>query len=142
MKKLYLIIVTLLFVVGTTMNSCKSDYAQAIDYHLVVEGESDGKVDVKFPHGDFVSYGATNILLNVYSNDTVQVWRTSNAQVLDNALRAHDAKVQKAAQSVERALTQIHVKEAEGKYYIHIQGYAKEPVTGLVFKIDRTFTNE
>lgn len=136
MKKLIIFIGVLTLL---AMNSCKSDYVQSIDYQLAITGQSDGTVEVNFPHGDFTTNGAADILLNLHAKDSLL---TANVLTLDRALAMNDAKVQKAAQRVEKELSNVYVKKADGNYFIHIKGYAKEPITGLVFAIDRTFTNK
>ena len=56
---------------------------------------------------------------------------------LDKALISNNKLYQEAATRVATDLDEFRVTSgADGHYYIHITGFAKEPITGLVFAID------
>lgn len=110
------------------MVSC-DDPNQGFVYDVTVEGDADGIVNVTFPQGSLELNGQAGLAFK-WSNDTTVVFGVGEV-----------ADTEEAAEVTEEAQAPFGVTAADGTYFIHVFGYAKEPITGMIVAIDRTFTN-
>jgi len=124
------------------MESCtqctNNGYVDSIQYSLTADGHADGQLGVEFPNGKFQSNGDVDLLFEI-ENDTTKL--LSSGLTLEKGLAANDLKEREAAEKVSDELGKITITSLDGHYLVHLKGYAKEPVTGLVFMIDKTYTN-
>ena len=136
---IYLFLAAMMF---ASCESCSKDdvngNAPSIQYSLTVKGDADGSLSVVYGNAEFQSVGTADLMFKFSNVDTVAV---KDAISLTKSLQSNSEEIQTAALKVNSELDAIEVKSAEGTYYLNLNGYAKEPVTGLVFNIDRTFTN-
>jgi len=148
MKKLLLCVgvvcLTLLCTLFSSCNKCSgnaNNYVDKIQYSLTIDGQTDGLVDVTYKTIEFQANGTADLKFKTHSSDSLLQALKSDMN-LDKALISNNKLYQEAASRVATDLDEFRVTSgADGHYYIHITGFAKEPITGLVFAIDRTFTN-
>lgn len=143
MKKIfYLLCMAMVMLVG--FNSCDKDKPElkpGFEYSLQSNGEVEGIVDLQFPNGHFDANGVATLDF-AWSNVELLVTRDQQVYQLEDALNLRDTKVQSAAQDVNKWLgEQFNVTSTEGYYYIAINGYVKETLTGFVFNINKEWTN-
>lgn len=127
----------------TGCNKCSSgdtSYVDKIQYSLTAEGQTDGCIDIMFPNGEFQADGLAALLFKISSNDSLQLAFAGTD--LTDALVSSNTVQRNAAIKVENDLNKIQIASAEGEYYIRLKGFAKEPITGIVFAIDKTYTNK
>jgi len=84
--------------------------------------------------------GTADIKFRIHSDSLLRFNKSDMS--LEKALTSNDVTFHEAAVRVANDLDNLKVTSARGTYYIHIIGRAKEPITGLIFDIDRTFTNK
>ena len=134
MKKIFTILAMAAAMFAVT--SCK-DYP-GIVYNVAIEGNATGDVVVTFPNGDFELNGKAGLAFH-YSNDT-EAKKSVNGTLLGEALESSNEDVRNFATSVNDGFS-VTFKDtkAGGTYHVHITGYAKEPTTGIVVMIDKTF---
>lgn len=137
---IYVLMVAVTFAF-TSCESCKSDngYKDEVQYSLVANGDAEGDLSVKYGNAEFISKGEAELTFKFSNIDTLQ---SENPVLLSRALTSNDTKLQDAAIRVNEGLEGIEITSVNGTYYLHLVGYAKEPVTGIIFSIDRTFTNK
>lgn len=130
-----------------TMQSCKNTQF-GIDYSLKATGDANGNVEFVFPKGDVVLDGTAKVAAGLHSEQTFAVAENAETYVLGEAVAAEDVKLAETANAVERWFEEnFYVKasldttQAKGDYYVLIDGYARERVTGLTFTIHKEFTN-
>ena len=117
--------------------SCNTQFGLA--YGVKLTGDGDGQFEVTFPQGSYAMDGKAALALNV--GDTVpfngkQV--TTKAEVLERG----DAKQLSALKSVNDSIAeQFNATAGSGTYDLWLHGFVKEIGTGLIFEIDRHFTN-
>lgn len=143
MKKFFAIMLMAFALVG--FQACKENNGVSVVYNIAVVGDADGDVTVTFPNGSLELNGQAAVDF-AYTNDTTKVVNVFALgdepmfdYVLGEALESNDAEVKDAAEKVEATL--VSVNAASGTYYLHVSGFAKETLTGLIFAIDREFTN-
>ena len=126
MKKLFFGLVAVLGM-ALMFTACHKNVTPEFKFQLEVKG--------------LVNDSATKITSDFAGNVTNEVESlvVNEAEVL--TLDAPEAK--KANEWVESYVSDIVTKNysSNAKYSIHIKGYVKETLTGLVFSIDKTFTN-
>ena len=138
MKKLIIAIAAMLIGL-TTMTSCK-DTVGGILYNVKVDGNASGDVVVTFPNGSLELDGKAGLVF-AYSNDTTLVTRRAEDDLLlGDAIESQDKDIRTFATSVNEGFS-VALKDtkAGGEYHVHITGYAKEPNTGIVIAIDKSF---
>lgn len=160
MKKVLAIL--MMAVAMLAMTSCKDKLG--VVYNVAIDGNASGDVVVTFPNGDLELNGETALLFH-YSNetdttpvvevvdpnvvtDTTSVLADSTAVaelaegelLLGAALTSEDKDVRTFATAVNDGFS-VSLKDAKagGSYHVHIYGYAKEPNTGIVIVIDKSF---
>lgn len=119
--------------------SCK-DTVNGFVYNVNLEGNATGDVVVTFPNGSLELNGQAGILF-AYSNDTTLVGKSvEDGLVLGAAVESEDKDVRAFATSVNNGFS-VALKDAQagGTYHVRVYGYAKEPNTGIVIAIDKTF---
>jgi hypothetical protein len=146
MKKiLYVIGALFVMLMGVTFTSCEqcsgpTANGVTIQYQLNADAQADGQFDVTFPRGKFTSNGEAKITFEISSMEPNTQLMTSQRELV-KALESNDEQEKDAAMEVSSELDKINISSLDGHYLVHIKGYAKEPTTGLIFVIDRTYTN-
>lgn len=126
---------------GLMFTSC-NDTVNGFVYDVSIDGNANGNVVVTFPNGNLDLDGNVDLTFK-YSNDTTIVQYTRNSTTIKGfADPATDDR--KEVQELNNAVNEsfgVRFKDAEagGSYCVHITGYAKEPTTGIVIAIDKTF---
>ena len=122
-----------------TMTSCK-DTVNGFLYNVKVDGSASGDVVVTFPNGSLELDGKAGLVF-AYSNDTTLVARNAEeGLLLGAAVESEDKDVRTFATSVNNGFS-VSLKDAAagGEYHVRVVGYAKEPNTGIVIAIDKSF---
>lgn len=138
MKRFIIAIATMLIGLAT-MTSCK-DTVNGFLYNVKVEGSASGDVVVTFPNGNLELDGNAGLVF-AYSNDTTLVARNAeDGLLLGAAVESNDKDVRTFATSVNNGFS-VSLKDAQagGEYHVRVVGYAKEPNTGIVIAIDKSF---
>ena len=135
MKKFLFGLVIAMF--SFVMTSCNTQFGIAYGVHL--NGDGDGQFEVTFPQGSYAMDGKATFTLNVgdtvlFGNDTV----TTKAAVLQRNNKKELAAMQRVNDSIAN---EFNAFAGEGTYDLYLKGFVKEMGTGLVFEIDRHFTN-
>ena len=136
MKKIFILFAMMFAFMFT---SCK-DSVGGFLYNVNVDGSAKGDVVVTFPNGNLELNGDAGLAFK-YSNDTTLVKSGVKDEVLlGAALDSDKEETRTFATSVNNGFS-VALKDAsaEGSFHVHIHGYAKEPKTGLVIYIDRTY---
>ena len=142
MKKFLCLMVAVLLVAGLTTGctGCSSDVHFGIEYSLQSNGTANGDVAVTFDGGSFSIDGKADY--NFAWQNTILLTKGNGALMLDQALASKDLSTAETAKKVDDWLNKsIEVTSAGGTYDLYIKGYVKETATGLIFEIDRHFTN-
>lgn len=119
--------------------SCK-DTVNGFLYNVNVDGDAAGDVIVTFPNGRLELDGQAGLTF-AYSNDTtLTVKNTEDGLLLGAAVESENKDVRTFATSVNNGFS-VALKDADagGSYHIRVHGYAKEPNTGIIIAIDKTF---
>ena len=121
----------------TALCSCGTQFGLA--YGVKLTGDGDGKFEVTFPQGSYAMDGKAAIDLNV--GDTIPFFNqpvTTKAEVIEKG----NAKQLAALKAVNDSVAQqFSATEGSGTYDLWLHGFVKETGTGLIFEIDRHFTN-
>ncbi len=116
--------------------SCNSQFS--IAYGVQLQGNSDGKIQVSFPKGSYSMDGEATIALHV--GDSLPLGNvTTKAYILEYGSTQEIAALQTVSDSVTN---QFNANATSGTYDLWLYGYVKETLTGLVFEIDRHWTNQ
>ena len=129
-------------VFATLMLTSCNDSVNGFLYDVKVDGSSKGDVLVTFPNGSLGLDGDANLAFK-YSNDTTIV---TYGAVLEDCEGFVDPKVDNS-ETVQTFAAKVNdgfdvaLKDASatGEYHIRIHGYAKEPNTGIIIAIDKSF---
>ena len=114
--------------------SCNTQFGLA--YGVKLTGDGDGQFEVTFPQGSYSMDGTAAIDLNV--GDTIPFGQvTTKAEVIENG----NAKQLKALRAANDYAAQFNATAGSGTYDIWLKGFIKEIGTGLIFEVDRHFTN-
>ena len=138
MKK-FVLAIAAMFASLVMMTSCK-ETVNGFVYNVNVEGSANGDVVVTFPNGSLELNGQAGLLF-AYSNDTTKVAKVvEDGLALGAAAESQDEDVRAFATSVDNGFS-VALKDAQagGSFHVRVHGYAKEPNTGLVVLIDKTF---
>jgi hypothetical protein len=115
--------------------SCNTQFGLA--YGVSLTGDGDGQFEVTFPQGSYAMDGTATIDLNV--GDTVPFGKvTTKAEVLERGNAKEIAALRAANDSVA---IQFKATSGSGTYDLWLHGFIQEIGTGLVFEVDRHFTN-
>ena len=123
--------------VAMLMASCDTQFG--IAYGVSLTGDGDGKFEVAFPQGTYAMDGTAVIALNIgdtipFGGQTV----TTKAEVIAKG----DSKELEALQKVNKFVaSDFSTTEGGGTYDLWLKGFIKETGTGLIFEVDRHFTN-
>ena len=133
MKKILFLLMT----VALVLCSCGTQFGLA--YGVSLTGDGDGKFEVTFPQGSFAMDGTAAIDLNI--GDTIPFLGQPVATKAE-ILKKGDAKEIEALKRVNAAAAnQFKATEGDGTYDLWLHGFIKETGTGLIFEVDRHFTN-
>lgn len=115
--------------------SCHTQFG--IAYGVKLTGNGDGQFEVSFPEGSYAMDGTASIALQV--GDSIPFGKvTTKAEVLENGNTKEIAVLKAVNDSVA---TQFDATAASGTYELWLKGFVKETGTGLIFEIDRHWTN-
>ena len=115
--------------------SCHSQFG--IAYGVKLHGDGDGQVQVTFPEGSYAMDGKAAIALQI--GDSLPLGKvTTKAYVLQHGSARELAALQAVSDSVTY---QFDATAADGTYDLYLYGFVKETLTGLIFEIDRHWTN-
>lgn len=124
---------------GFTLTSCGTQFG--LVYGVQLTGDGDGQFEVTFPQGSYAMDGKAALELNVGDsvlfNDTTQKV-TFKSEVLERGKKKELAALKRVNDSIA---TNFEAFSGEGTYDLWLKGYVKEIGTGLIFEIDRRFTN-
>ena len=130
MKKILFILMACMALV-----SCNTQFGLA--YQVKLTGDGDGQFEVTFPQGSYAMDGTATLALNI--GDTLPFnTPTTKAEVIANG-NPRQLKALKAAN--DSIAQQFNATAGSGTYDIWLKGFIKEIGTGLVFEVDRHFTN-
>lgn len=128
-----------LFALIACLALCSCGTQFGLTYGVSLTGDGDGKFEVTFPQGSYAMDGTATIALNV--GDTIPFFNqhiTTKAEVLEHG----NAKQLKALRIANDSIAaQFNATEGDGTYDLWLKGYVKEIGTGLIFEVDRHFTN-
>lgn len=119
--------------------ACNTQFG--VVYGVQLAGDGDGQFEVTFPQGSYAMDGKATLVLNVgdsvlFNDTTVKV--TYKNDVLKRGNKKELAAMKRVNDSIA---TNFEAFAGEGTYDLHVKGYVKELGTGLIFEIDRHFTN-
>ena len=127
----------ILFACLAAMLMCSCGQQFGLAYGVSLSGVGDGKFDVAWPQGSFAMDGTAAI--DFVIGDTIPFGTvTTKADVLAKGDKKELAALRMVNDSIAR---QFGVTDGEGTYDFWLHGFVKETGTGLVFEIDRHFTN-
>ena len=117
------------------LTACNTQFGLA--YNVSLTGDGDGQFEVTFPQGSYSMDGTASLALKV--GDTIPFNKvTTKAEVI---MKGNEREL-KALQQVNDAIAeQFNATEGSGTYDIWLKGFIKEIGTGLIFEVDRHFTN-
>lgn len=117
--------------------SCNTQFGLA--YQVKLTGDGDGQFSVTFPQGSYTMDGTATLALSVgdtlpFNNPQV----TTKAEVIERG----NARQLKALQAANDSIAaQFSATEGTGTYDLWLRGFVKEIGTGIIFEVDRHFTN-
>lgn len=115
--------------------SCNTQFGLA--YQVKLTGDGDGQFSVTFPQGSYTMDGTATLALSV--GDTIPFGQvTTKAEVIEHG-NSKQLKALRAAN--DYAAQQFEATAGSGTYDIWLKGFIKEIGTGLIFEVDRHFTN-
>lgn len=137
MKKF--LVFALVLMSAFAFTSCGTQFG--LTYGVQLTGDGDGQFEVTFPQGSYAMDGKATLALNVgdsilFNDSTVKV--TYKQDVLERANKKELAAMKRVNDSIA---TNFEAFAGDGTYDLWLKGYVKEIGTGLVFEIDRHFTN-
>ena len=131
MKKIFV------FLIMACLSLCACQTQFGLAYGVKLSGDGDGKFEVTFPQGIYAMDGTAAIVLNV--GDTIPFGKvTTKAEVIERGDANQLAALKEANELIAE---KFGASSGGGSYDIWLQGFVKEIGTGLVFKVDRHFTN-
>ena len=119
------------------LTGCNTQFGLA--YNVSLTGDGDGQFEVTFPQGSYAMDGTASLALNV--GDTIPFNSqkvTTKAEIIEHG-NAKQLKALRAAN--DSVAAQFNATEGSGTYDIWLKGFVKEIGTGLIFEVDRHFTN-
>lgn len=131
----------LIFVMVNTLmfTACQTQFG--LVYGVQLTGDGDGQFEVTFPQGSYAMDGKAALSLNVGDsilfNDTTQQV-TYKSQVLASGNKKELIAMKRVNNSIA---ANFEAFAGEGTYDLWLKGFVKEIGTGLVFSVDRHFTN-
>ena len=138
-KFIFIIAAALTLVFANACTSCNNNTNFGIEYSLQSDGLASSMIEIAFNGGSFTMNGDANYALSW--NNTVFL-KNAEATPLESALESKNIKTVEAAKRVNDWLNDsFKLVSAEGMYDIYVKGYIKEIITGIIFKVDKRFTN-
>lgn len=137
MKKFLIFAITIIS--SLVLTSCGTQFG--LVYGVQLKGDGDGKFEVTFPQGCYEMDGKATLALNVgdsvlFNDTTTKV--TYKNEVLERGNKKQLAAMKRVNDSIA---VQFNTFDGDGTYDLHLKGFVKEIGTGLIFEIDRRFTN-
>ena len=123
-----------------TFTSCNTQFGLA--YGVKLTGDGDGQFEVVFPQGSYAMDGKAAIALNVGDSLLFNTTDSTNVALKNDVILRGKKKELEAMKRVNDSIaTQFEAFSGDGTYDLWLNGYVKELGTGLIFQIDRHFTN-
>lgn len=119
--------------------SCGTQFG--LVYGVQLTGDGDGQFEVTFPQGSYEMNGKAALALNVGDSVLFNDTTTKVAYKKDVLLRGNKDEIEAMRRVNDSIATQFNAFDGEGTYDIWLKGFVKEIGTGLVFSVDRHFTN-
>ncbi|MBR7153855.1 MAG: hypothetical protein IKD12_00920 [Paludibacteraceae bacterium] len=129
----------LLFAIIACLALCSCNTQFGLAYQVKLTGDGDGQFSVTFPQGSYTMDGTATLALSVgdtlpFNNPQV----TTKAEVIERG----NARQLKALQAANDSIAaQFSATEGTSTYDLWLRGFVKEIGTGLIFEVDRHFTN-
>ena len=117
------------------LTACNTQFGLA--YNVSLTGDGDGQFEVTFPQGSYSMDGTASLALKV--GDTIPFNKvTTKAEVI---MKGNERELKALQQANDAIAEQFNATEGSGTYDIWLKGFIKEIGTGLIFEVDRHFTN-
>ena len=137
MKKF--LFIALAIISSMIFTSCRTQFG--LVYGVQLTGDGDGQFEVTFPQGSYEMNGKAALTLNVGDSVLFNDTTTKVTYKKDALLRANKKELEAMRHVNDSIATQFNTFDGEGIYDIWLKGFVKEIGTGLVFSVDRHFTN-
>ncbi len=129
-----------LAIIGSMVfTSCGTQFG--LVYGVQLTGDGDGQFEVTFPQGSYEMNGKAALVLNVGDSVLFNDTTTKVAYKKDVLLHANKKELEAMRRVNDSIATQFNTFDGDGTYDIWLNGFVKEIGTGLVFSVDRHFTN-
>jgi len=131
--------IALAIISSMVFTSCGTQFG--LVYGVQLTGDGDGQFEVTFPQGSYEMNGKAALALNV--GDSV-LFNDTTAKVAyknDVLLRGNKDEIEAMRRVNDSIANQFNTFDGEGTYDIWLKGFVKEIGSGLVFSVDRHFTN-
>lgn len=119
--------------------SCGTQFG--LVYGVQLTGDGDGQFEVTFPQGSYEMNGKAALALNVGDSVLFNDTTAKVAYKKDVLLRGNQKEIEAMCRVNDSIANQFNAFDGEGTYDIWLKGFVKEIGTGLVFSVDRHFTN-
>lgn len=119
--------------------SCGTQFG--LVYGVQLTGDGDGQFEVTFPQGSYEMNGKAALALNVGDSVLFNDTTAKVAYKKDVLLRGNQKEIEAMRRVNDSIANQFNAFDGEGTYDIWLKGFVKEIGTGLVFSVDRHFTN-
>lgn len=137
MKKF--LFIALAIVSSMVFTSCGTQFG--LVYGVQLTGDGDGQFEVTFPQGSYEMNGKAALALNVGDSVLFNDTTAKVAYKKDVLLRGNQKEIEAMRRVNDSIANQFNAFDGEGTYDIWLKGFVKEIGTGLVFSVDRHFTN-
>lgn len=131
--------IALAIISSMIFTSCQTQFG--LVYGVQLTGDGDGQFEVTFPQGSYEMNGKAALALNVGDSVLFNDTTTKVAYKNDVLLRANKKEVEAMRRVNDSIANQFNAFDSKGTYDIWLKGFVKEIGTGLVFSVDRHFTN-
>ena len=127
-------------IIGSMLfTSCGTQFG--LVYGVQLTGDGDGQFEVTFPQGSYEMNGKAALALNVGDSVLFNDTTTKVAYKKDVLLRGNTDEVEAMRRVNDSIANQFNTFVGGGTYDIWLKGFVKEIGTGLIFSVDRRFTN-
>jgi len=131
--------IALAIISSMVFTSCGTQFG--LVYGVQLTGDGDGQFEVTFPQGSYEMNGKAALALNVGDSVLFNDTTTKVTYKKDVLLRANKKELEAMHRVNDSIATQFNTFDGEGTYDIWLKGFVKEIGTGLIFSVDRHFTN-
>lgn len=144
MKRLIFILMAVFGIISCTPNkdSEPTSVNDPVIYDFHIFGDAEGSLGLTFTNGSFLMNGNSDLDFTL-SNNVIP----SNTVATDFYSFSEEYMLCMSSDSLDAFIKacdvfgSIDINPIKGDYSLTLKGYIEEPVTGITFSIDRTFTN-